>query len=137
MAADDFSFVFPGDGESKRQAYRVHFPGLSIRVQGRNMPYPVIDLSATGLAYRDDEQAFTLGQKIRLDLYVKDKAWVEGVRAKLVRIRDNGVTACVFEDLTKPQERLLDKLTLEIQKRLIDQRKRKQQEDNDSKSKAT
>lgn len=135
MPGDDFSFVLPEDAKSKRQAYRVSFPGLAIRILGRKLPYPVIDLSATGLAYRDEEQSFTLGQKIRLDLYVRDKVWVEGLAAKLVRIRDNGLTACVFEDLTTAQERLLDKLTLEIQKRLI--LKRKQQENNDSRSKAT
>jgi len=137
LAGDDFSFVFPGDGESKRQAYRVHCPGLAIRIQGRNMPYPVIDLSVTGLAFRDGERSFSLGQKIRLDLYVKDKIWIQGVSAKFVRICDNGVAACVFEGATTFQERLLDKLTLELQKQLIDQRKRKQQEDNDSKSQAT
>jgi hypothetical protein len=119
LLGDDFSFVFPGDGKSKRGAYRVSFPGLAIRILGRNIPYAVIDLSATGLAYRDEEQSFTLGQKIRLDLCVRDKIWVEGLAAKLVRIRDNGMAACVFEDLTTDQERLLDKLTLEIQKRLI------------------
>jgi hypothetical protein len=119
LLGDDFSFVYQGDAESKRGAYRVQFPGLAVRIPGHNRPYAVIDLSVTGLAYRDEEQSFTLGQKILLDLYVKDKAWVEGLSARLVWITDNGLTACVFEDLTTSQERLLDKLTLEIQKRLI------------------
>lgn len=139
MAVDiqEYSFEFPGEGESKRQAFRVNFPGLNVKIHGRNAVYPVIDLSATGLAFKDLEQSLSLGQKFRMDLYVKDKVWVQGLLAKIVRIRESIMVACAFEDMTRSQEALMDKLTLEIQKRWIDHRKRKQQEVNDSESKST
>lgn len=139
MVADiqEYSFEFPGEGESKRQAFRVNYPGLNVKTHGHKGVYPVIDLSATGLAFKDLQQSFSLGQKVSMDLYVKDKIWVEGLTAKVVRIRDNYKIGCAFEDMTKSQEALMDKLTLEIQKRWIDQRKRKQQEVNDSESEST
>jgi hypothetical protein len=124
----DLTFDYPNETDMKRQAYRVHYPGLAIRVHGRKAPYPVIDLSPLGLAFTDKEQSFTLGQTMRLDLCIQDKVCVQGIQARIVRIRDMLRVACVFEELSRLQERLLDKLTLEIQKRLIEQRKRKQQE---------
>jgi len=133
----DFSFVYPGEADIKRQAYRVHYPGLAIHIQGHEGSYAVLDLSPAGLAFRDERQSFTLGQNIRLDLFIRDRVCVQEIQAKIVRIRDAVKVACVFEDLTRQQERLLDKLTLEIQKRLIDQRKRKQQEGNVEKPNAT
>lgn len=140
MAADieDYSFVFPGETESKRQAYRVAVRGLSIRIDGREEVCPVMDLSATGLAFVDQKQSLSLGENITLDLYVKDRVWQEKIAAKVVRVWNQGMTACVFENMSRHQEQAMDKLTLEIQKRLIDQRKRmQQQEDHDRKSSPT
>jgi len=134
LAADfeDYSFIFPGESESKRQAYRVAVRGLSIRIDGREEVCPVVDVSATGLAFVDRKQSLSLGENIRLDLYIKNRVWQEKIAAKIVRIWNQGMTACVFEHMTKYQEQSMDKLTLEIQKRLIDQRKRtQQQEDHD------
>lgn len=140
MAADyaDYSFVYPGESESKRQAYRVAVRGLSVRIDGRNVFFPVSDVSATGLAFVDHAQSFSLGEALSLDLYIKDRVWLEKISARVVRIWNQNMTACVFENMTKRQEQFMDKLTLEIQKRLIDQRKRmQQQEEHDRKPTAT
>lgn len=125
----DFSIEYPGEKDLKRQAYRLHVPGLSIRIQGQEASCPVIDLSPLGLAFKHEGRAFSLGQTFTLDLYARDKLWVDGLNAKIVRVREKSQVACVFVGLTRVQERALDTLTLEIQKRLIDLRKKKQQQE--------
>lgn len=132
MATDfaDFSFDFPEAAATRRQAYRVVARGLNIMIQGRSTPLPVHDLSVAGLAFRDEAQSLTLGQAFQFDLLIKDKVWVDGVAAKVVRTWNRDMTACIFEGLTRSQETMLDKLTLEIQKRMIDHLKKRQSEDN-------
>lgn len=132
MAADfaDFSFELPGADETKRRAYRVPVRGVSIKVHGFSSLFPVVDLSVTGLAFRDDSQSFTLGQLFQFDLFIKDKVWVNGVEGKVVRTWNKAMVGCSFAALTRSQEQMLDRLNLEIQKRMIDKRKKKPLEDN-------
>ncbi|SDB39202.1 PilZ domain-containing protein [Desulfonatronum thiosulfatophilum] len=124
----DFTIEFDETDSQRRRGYRVHFPGLTVWIPDRKTCYSVIDLSTFGVCFRDEEKKFSLGQQMLLDINVQGKIWVAGLKAKIVGIRDEALVACNFEELSEPQEIKMDKLSLEIQKRWIEHRKRQKQQ---------
>ena len=137
MAVDllDFSILFEEKGEQRRRGVRVRFPGLAVWIPERKAFYPVDDLSTFGICFRDEEKTFSLGQEVLLDILIQGKTWISGLKAKVVGVRKEVLVACNFEELSAPQEIRMDKLSLEIQKRWIDHRKRqKQQQGEDEES---
>ncbi|GAB6057314.1 PilZ domain-containing protein [Desulfonatronum parangueonense] len=124
----DFSIDFDETDSQRRRGYRVHFPGLTVWIPEQESYYSVIDLSTFGVCFRDEEKKFSLGQQMLMDINVQGKAWVAGLKAKVVGIRNEALVACNFEELSGLQEIRMDKLSLEIQKRWIEHRKRQKQQ---------
>ncbi len=118
----DFSFSLDHE-EGKRQAFRTHVPGLTCRVTDREEEYPVKDISATGLAFLDEGKSFAEGEAFRLDLLIHHRVYIGDIKARVIRVLENGVTGAGFTELDRRQEVKLDKLVLEVQKRLITLRK--------------
>lgn len=136
----DFSVDYPGDDyqDHKRRAVRVHLPGLKVWVLERNASYSVVDLSTFGLAFKDASKSHRVGEDISLDVHVQGKVWIAGLEAKIVAIRDDILVACTFPSMSKLQEQRMDKLSLEIQKRWIKNRKlQKQQGEDEANAKQT
>lgn len=124
----DFSFKLPEDRSGDRNAFRTRVPGLEIRIPGHGKLYPVTDVSAGGFALEDDGKPFSLGQKMACDLLIKGQPYLPGVNICVRRIiPDKLLVGCSFEGLDRRQEVRLDKLVLEVQKRLISMRKAKQE----------
>jgi hypothetical protein len=134
----DFSVDYPGEDyqEYKRRAVRVHLPGLSVWIPKRDASYPVVDLSTFGLAFKDESKSHRVEEGILLDVHVQGKVWIAGLEAKIVAIRDDILVACTFPNMSRLQEQRMDKLSLEIQKRWIRNRKlQKQQGEDESNAK--
>lgn len=129
----NFSFDFTKTEGQRRRSYRVRFPGLTVWIPKRNAYYPVLDLSTFGVSFRDDDKCFSLGQVLLLDINIQGRVWVAGLKAKVVRIREEVQVACNFEELSTSQEIRMDKLSIEIQKRWIEHRKRQKQQGEDEK----
>lgn len=127
----DFSIDLAESAGQRRRGYRVRYPGLTVWIPKKKSYYPVIDLSTFGVSFQDDSRSFSEDQDILLDINVQGKVWVAGLKAKVIRIREKVLIACNFEELTAHQEIRMDKLTLEIQKRWIEHRKRQQQQGED------
>ncbi len=125
---DEFDFVFPGD-EHSRKAYRTPVPGLETRVHFLNKFLKISDLSALGMGLVDNDlKRLEVGFLFECDLFLNKKLYIAGLQAKIIRIRDEFV-GCQFEAMNARQEARLDKLVLEVQKRLIAlQRARRQKE---------
>ncbi|WP_146164873.1 hypothetical protein [Desulfonatronum sp. SC1] len=102
-----------------------------IWVPERETFYPVVDLSTFSLAFKDEAKSFQIGQTVTVDVHVHGKAWVEGLEARIVKIRDEVLVACTFQNMTRHLEQRMDKLSLEIQKRWIKIRKLQQQQGED------
>lgn len=77
-----------------------------------------------GLAFRDKEKGFTEGEHIEFELHLNKKLFLSGVTAKVMRVLDNGLIGCNFENLDHRKEARLDKLVLEVQKRMIELKKK-------------
>ena len=78
-----------------------------------------MDLSALGLAFMDESKSFTEGKVIEFDLLISKKVFLSKLTVKVMRILDKGLTGCNFEGVPPRKEAKLDKLVLEVQKRMI------------------
>ena len=120
MEQDDFFIDLPEVGENKRNAYRVRATGLELWIPKLNRAVVVSDISATGLALHDlPEGALGWGEVFACDLLLNKKLFISGLFAKVRRVFAHGEAGCTFEELDPRKEARLDKLVLEVQKRLI------------------
>lgn len=129
----DFDFSIPDDMLSSRKAFRARIPGLEIYVDKHGAKYPIKDISALGMAILDPKKnSFREGEIFEFDLYLNKKLFAGELFAKVKRILNNGVVGCSFEGMDSKQEQILDKLVLEVQKRLIALKKVKAMKEKES-----
>ncbi len=120
---DDFDFTLPSDVEGERRAYRTSVPGLEASVAGKDGTFPVENVSAVGIAMHVSGHAFAEGENLRVDLLIQGKPYITALPAKVVRLGEGSLVGCEFASPDFWQESRLDKLVLEVQKRMIAQRK--------------
>lgn len=106
-----------------RKAFRTKVPGLTARFVGQERPFDVKDLSATGFAVLEPDADLSEHQQIECDLLINNKLFLGRVKAEIRRVLDNGIIGINFIELDRKQQAKLDKLVLEVQKRLIELRK--------------
>jgi hypothetical protein len=102
----------------RRKAFRTVLPGMSVRVRGLTGTFSVHDLSARGICLIAGKGIFTTGDQIVLDIAIAGKRYLTNVFAWVARTGQQDV-GCEFSPLNRHQEMKLDKLVLEMQKRLI------------------
>lgn len=124
--AFDISF---GDSEERaRQAFRTRVPGLDVKFHESGKVYGVKDLSASGFAVLDEPRGLKAGGHYEVSLYLNRKLFLGQVMVSVVRALDNGIVGLTFDELKRQQAIKLDKLVLEVQKRLIQLRKSRPEE---------
>ncbi len=127
---DEFDFSFPGADEHGRRAYRTYVPGLEAYVHERGRGFVIKDLSAFGMGIQvQDKDRFSVNETFTFDLMLNKKLFLSGIRAKVMRIAADKLAGCSFEAMDKRMEARLDKLVLEVQKRLISLRKEQREEE--------
>ncbi len=121
--------ISTGGDETLRKAFRTRVPGLTVKFPALNKVFEVKDLSATGFAILDTEKRFKENQAIEVELYIKNRLFLGGVEAQVMRVLDNGLVGVNFIELARQKQAKLDKLVLEVQKRLIELRKKKREQE--------
>ena len=124
----DFDLRLPEEEERLRKAFRTKVPGLSARFPGLGVVMEVADLSATGFAVLDEAGRFKEKDGVEVELLIKDKLFLSGAKAMVMRVLDNAIVGLNFVDLERQKQIKLDKLVLEVQKRLIALRKKKREQ---------
>lgn len=121
----DFDIQMPTEDDKLRQAFRTRVPGLAVRINTEKgvLDCPVSDISATGFAFVDSPRGYSNGQEIVVDILLAKKLFLGDIKAKVMRVLDKGIIGCNFMGMERRQEIRLDKLVLEVQKRLIELRK--------------
>lgn len=124
----EYEFEYSGQ-DNPRKAYRVQVPGLKAVFQGRDEVWQVKDLSAVGLGVytAPGNLGLSPGQEVAVTLFRYGKLMLQDLPARVTR-QDNELTAFEFLELDRRQEYELDKLVLEIQKEMIDKKKKTGQE---------
>ena len=125
----DFSFNLPEDGQRQRRAFRTRVPGLELRMVETGVLYPVRDISAAGMAIEAHEADFATGQEFRADLLLSGRLFLGDLVLCVMRVFNDAVYGCSFVNMDARQEARLDKLVLEVQKRLILLKKSAQREE--------
>ena len=125
----DFDFTLPEESSAKRQSFRVTVPGLEIRIKEKKTYYPVRDLSAGGVSFASGQHTFRMTEMVLLDITLNKKLFIPEVEAKVVRV-GKGVTAVAFQKMEFEKECKLDKLVVEVQKRVIELKKKKRQKES-------
>lgn len=121
--------------ETQRKAYRVSIPNLKITINGRDEQYQALDVSAGGVAFsfsEKDNPGLEQGQSIKISLVIKSRVFLEDLGAVVVKTSDS-FAACEFRNIPLRQEARLDKLVLEVQKKMIELKRRKSQEEDEEK----
>ena len=124
-----FDIDLPSGDDQLRKAFRTRVPGLAVRFPALKKVFEVKDVSATGFAVLDQEKKFKEGQSLEVDLLIKKKVFVAECKAEVMRVLDNGIIGINFVDMSRQQQAKLDKLVLEVQKRLIELRKKKREQE--------
>ncbi len=119
-----FSFTLAEDLQGQRHAYRANVHGINVRLNNGKTTYKVVDISVSGCAFQMPQKFLAEGNEFILQLEVSNRVILAGLRAKVIRSLGNGLVACNFINLSERQEVALDKLVLEIQKRIIEVSKR-------------
>jgi len=124
----EFDISMEGEGRP-RQAYRTPVPGLDVRVVTTAGPrdFAVRDISAGGFAFADNPRDYSPGMILSLDLLLGKRLFLGNLKARVKRVlSEQGIIGCGFEAMERRQEIKLDKLVLEVQKRLIALRKKRE-----------
>ncbi|EGB13350.1 type IV pilus assembly PilZ [Pseudodesulfovibrio mercurii] len=124
----DFNIQLPDEEERLRKAFRTRVPGLTARFSEIGLVLDVSDLSATGFAVIDKNGRFTERETYDVELQIKGRLFLGGTRAMCMRVREDGIVGLNFTDLERQKQIKLDKLVLEVQKRLIALRKKKREQ---------
>lgn len=124
-----FEINVPSGDAQLRKAFRTKVPGLSVRFLGVNKSHDVKDLSATGFAVLDQGGAFKEGQALEVDLLINKKLFLGAAKVEIMRVLDNGIVGINFTGLGRQEQAKLDKLVLEVQKRLIELRKKQREQE--------
>lgn len=119
---DSYSISF-SEGGGSRSAFRTVIPGLKIVLESGEA-CAVQDISSGGLGFSyQEEHQFAAGTILRISLWVADRLYIEQLQMSVVRYTSAKTVACRFVELSRQQEIRLDKLILEMQKRIIAQRR--------------
>lgn len=111
------------DGEVKpRGAFRIEAPGLVAHVRGVGT-FVVRDVSVKGLCLVDAAELVGRTETFDCDLELSGKMIITGLPARTAWQGDEGEVGLSFENLPLRRELLVDKLVLDMQKRLIAQKK--------------
>ncbi len=115
----EMQFSLQNDSPTHRHAYRAHVRGINVRVDEEPELYQLVDVSATGCSFHTPQPICREGDLLTLQLEVRQRPILAGLEVRVVRIIKENLVACTFENLSSKQEYALDKLVLEIQKRVI------------------
>lgn len=126
--SSELSFSIAGDEQgAQRRAFRAKIPGLTVFIPALGETLEVMDVSAMGLAFQaKDMTTFKAGEQVEFDLLINKKVFIPKLHAKVMRVLENSLIGCNFESMERRQEVKLDKLVLEVQKRMIALRKKQQ-----------
>lgn len=127
-AENTLDFSFESACRSDRKVYRAAVQGISAALEDPPLAVQVRDVSTFGVSFAAQTHAFHVGQRVRVSLYIGNRLFLRSLDAHIVRLIENGYVACEFIDLSRRQEFAMDKLVLEVQKRLILLHRKAQQE---------
>ena len=116
---DALDFSITQNSPRRRGRYRVDTSGLTLFLDDVAQTFDILDFSSSGCSLHAPAELFTVGRIFNGDLHIGNTSYLANLKLKVIRHITNGSIACAFHALSSQQELMLDKLSLEIQKRSI------------------
>ena len=110
----------PLETEDQREAFRYIFKGdLRLSMDFKQKPVQVINISAGGMAFRDEGFAQYDVDQIHLILDIPNyRGELEfSAQLRILDISDQGICHCIFENCTIQEYEIIHKYVLEMQKK--------------------
>ncbi|WP_432737266.1 PilZ domain-containing protein [Maridesulfovibrio sp. FT414] len=113
----DISIATKKDTPSARRAYRIEVDNMHIICRTPRVKCRIADISATGVGFISTKE-FPVGATIEAVMLWSGKPVIKGLKMKIMRKSDN-IVGCEFTDLERGQDKIISKIVLAAQKRLI------------------
>ena len=120
----EISFTMP-DSDEKRRAFRARAYGVAVVFEEQNVTCDISDVSVTGFAIKNESMSLKENYDYTISILVAGKIYLSGLTCRVVRKLDSGLIGCDFRSLDRRQEARLDRLVLELQKRMIAKKREK------------
>ncbi len=99
------------DFNEKRRAPRIPLADHFIKLAGHEEPFPVVDISRTGIGFKSLEKPFKPGQAIQGDLVTLEKTQIKKLTLTVAHAT-KGLVGCRFSNMTEKQKKQLNYLLL-------------------------
>ena len=120
----NLNFTMPA-GNERRRAFRAKAYGVAVTFEEQNVTCDILDVSVTGFAIKNESISVKEGAEYSITVTVAGKMYLSDLTCRVVRKLDNGIIGCDFRSLDRRQEARLDRLVLELQKRMIAKKREK------------
>ncbi len=98
-------------------AYRITYPGMTVRVGDNEKAYPVPNISSTGIALADVCDKIRKGEIVKLTILLNGHVFLAGLEAQVMHVdKAKNFAGLEYHNVTRPQEQKLDIFILKLQK---------------------
>lgn len=105
------------DTPSARKAYRIDVDNMHVICRTPRIKCRISDISATGVGFVSSKE-FPVGETVEAVMLWSGKPVLKGLKMKIMR-QQGKIIGCEFQDLERGQDKIISKIVLAAQKRLI------------------
>lgn len=102
---------------SARKAFRIDVDNMHVICRSPRIKCRISDISATGIGFISSKD-FPIGETVDAVLLWSGKPVLKNLKIKIVR-HDGKIVGCEFQNLKRDQDKIISKIVLAAQKRLI------------------
>ncbi len=116
----DISYKPKKDCPSARKAYRIDVDNMHVICRSPRVKCRLSDISATGIGFVSSKD-FPVGETVEAVLFWSGKAVLKNLQMKIMR-HNGKIVGCEFQNMERGQEKIISKIVLAAQKRLIEKK---------------
>lgn len=116
----DISFNPSKSSPSARKAYRIDVDNMHVICRSPKAKCRISDISATGVGFISSKD-FPVGETVEAVLFWSGKAVLKNLEMKIMRHNEK-IVGCEFINMERGQDKIISKIVLAAQKRLIEKK---------------
>lgn len=113
----DVSYRPKQDTPCARRAYRIDVDNMHVICRNPRVKCRISDISATGIGFISSKE-FPVGETLEAVVLWSGKPVLKKLKMKIMRHQDK-IVGCEFQDMDRTQDKIISKIVLAAQKRLI------------------
>ncbi len=116
----DISYKPKQDTPTARKSYRIDVDNMHLICRTPRIKCRISDISATGIGFISSKK-FPVGETVETVIFWSGKPVLKGLKMKIMRQQDK-IIGCEFQNLERGQDKIISKIVLAAQKRLIEKK---------------